>query len=199
LSNLDAKLRLEARAFIKHLQREVGVTGVYVTHDQSEAMALADRIVIMQAGRIMQAGTPLEIYRRPANTFVASFIGNPPMNLLPCRIDANMVVIADEFPVSAAVFNLPTKPSGESLTLGIRPEHIRIETASTPEGIPGDVYVVQTLGSESLIIVRVASPNGEHLISVRLFGDEVPELPPKVWLVTDYTRAFFYGADGELA
>ena len=197
LSNLDAKLRLEARAFLKHLQRQVAVTGVYVTHDQSEAMALADRIVIMQAGRIMQAGTPLEIYRRPANTFVASFIGNPPMNLLPCRIDsaANMVVIADEYPISAAAFTLPAKSSGESLTLGIRPEHIRIESSSTPDGIPGSVYVLQTLGSESLVIVRV----GEHLISVRLFGDEVPELPPQVWLVPDYTRAFFYDADGELA
>src|SRR5688572_28342143 len=77
LSNLDAKLRLEARAFLRHLQREVGVPGVYVTHDQSEAMVLADRIVIMNAGRIMQAGTPLDIYRHPANTFVASFIGHP--------------------------------------------------------------------------------------------------------------------------
>jgi ABC-type sugar transport system ATPase subunit len=196
LSNLDAKLRLEARAFLKHLQREVGVTGVYVTHDQSEAMALADRIVIMQAGRIMQAGTPLEIYRRPTNTFVASFIGNPPMNLLPCHLDnsANTVVIADKFPISAAAFTLPTKSSSETLTLGIRPEHIRIETAPTAEGIRGDVYVVQTLGSESLIIARV----GEHLISVRVFGDEAPELPPQVWLVPDYMRAFFYGADGEL-
>src|SRR5690606_29316094 len=194
LSNLDAKLRLEARAFLKHLQREVGVTGIYVTHDQSEAMALADRIVIMNAGRIMQAGTPLEIYRRPANTFVASFIGNPPMNLLPCRIDGNTVLIAGVYPISAASFNLPAKSSGESLTLGIRPEHIRLEPASTPEGIPGDVYVVQTLGSESLIIVRV----GEHLISIRLFSYEVPELPPKVWLVQDYTRAFFYGENGDL-
>jgi ABC-type sugar transport system ATPase subunit len=150
----------------------------------------------MNAGRIMQAGTPLEIYRRPANTFVASFIGNPPMNLLPCRIDegARTVVIADEFPVSAATFALPAKSGGETLTLGVRPEHIRIETAQTQDGIHGDVYVVQTLGSESLVVVRV----GDQLISVRLFGDEAPELPPHVWLVPDYTRAFFYGADGEL-
>ncbi len=193
LSNLDAKLRLEARAFLKHLQREVGVTGIYVTHDQSEAMALADRIVIMSKGKIMQQGTPLEIYRRPANTFVASFVGNPPMNLLPCRVDAaaRTVLIADEFPVSAADFGAV---SAQAITLGVRPEHIRIATESAPNGIAGDLYVVQTLGSESLVIVRV----GELLISVRLFGDEVPDLPPKVWLVPDYSRAFFYDADGDL-
>lgn len=196
LSNLDAKLRLEARAFLKHLQREVGVTGVYVTHDQAEAMALADRIVIMNAGRIMQAGTPTEIYRRPANTFVASFIGNPPMNLLPCRIDeaARKVVIADTFAIPAGGFSLPKTAGNETLTLGIRPENIHIETEQKPDAIPGDLYVVQTLGSESLVLARV----GEHLISVRVFGDEPPQLPPKLWLVPDYTRSFFYGADGEL-
>ncbi len=197
LSNLDAKLRLEARAFLKHLQREVGVTGIYVTHDQSEAMALADRIVIMNAGRIMQVGTPLDIYRHPANTFVASFIGNPPMNLLPCRIDDSegKVLVADEFPISAATFTLPSTQRGEMLMLGVRPEHIHIETAPTPEGIRGDVYVMQTLGSESLVVVRV----GDHLVSVRVFGDDPPDLPAQVWLVPDYTRAFFYGEDGELA
>ena len=196
LSNLDAKLRLEARAFLKYLQREVGVTSVYVTHDQSEAKALADQIVIMNAGRIMQAGTPLEIYRRPANTFVATFIGNPPMNLLPCRIDeaARTVVIADEHTISAASFTLPSAKAGETYMLGVRPEHIRVEPEPTPEGIEADLYVVQPLGSESLIILRV----GPHLVSVRTFGDDVPDLPPKVWLVPDYARAFFYGPDGEL-
>lgn len=195
LSNLDAKLRLEARAFLKHLQQEVGVTGVYVTHDQSEAMALADRIVIMNAGKIMQVGTPLEIYRRPANTFVASFIGNPPMNLLPCRVDeaANKVVIAGDYPISAAAFSLPHGRTG-NLTLGIRPEHIRIETSPTPEGIAGQLYVVQTLGSESLVVVHV----GDHLVSVRVFGDDVPRLPRDLWLVPDYTRAFFYDETGDL-
>jgi ABC-type sugar transport system ATPase subunit len=196
LSNLDAKLRLDARAFIKHLQREVGVTGIYVTHDQAEAMALADRIVIMNAGKIMQVGSPLEVYRRPATTFVAAFIGNPPMNLLPCRIDApaRMVVVADGFRVNASAFSLPSAQRGERFTLGVRPEHIRIETEATSEGIPGEVYVVQTLGSESLVVVRV----GDQLISVRLFGDDLPALPKQVWLVPDYTRAFFYSSDGDL-
>ncbi len=197
LSNLDAKLRLEARAFLKYLQRDMAVTGVYVTHDQSEAMALADRIVIMNAGRIMQAGTPLEVYRRPANTFVASFIGNPPMNLLPARVDeaANQVVVAGEFAVGAALFNAPFgQHSGATLTLGVRPEHIRIETTPVPDSLRGELYVIQPLGSETLVLVRV----GEHLVSVRLFGDEVLVLPEQLWLVPDFSRAFFYDAEGEV-
>ncbi len=88
LSNLDAKLRLEARGFLKHLQHEIGVTTVYVTHDQAEAMALADRIAIMENGKVVQVGTAQEVYRRPQTVFVASFLGNPPMNLLPCHVDS---------------------------------------------------------------------------------------------------------------
>jgi multiple sugar transport system ATP-binding protein len=196
LSNLDAKLRLEARAFLKHLQHEMGVTGVYVTHDQSEALALADTIVIMSAGKIMQAGTPTEIYRQPANTFVASFIGNPPMNLIPCQFDAGAGVIAvdGEYAVPASAFTLPANLPNTAITLGVRPENIHIETEATPNGIPGKVYVVQPLGSESLIMVRV----GEHMVTVRTFGDDIPVLPENVWLVPDYSRSFFYGADGDL-
>ncbi|HZJ10498.1 MAG TPA: ABC transporter ATP-binding protein, partial [Trueperaceae bacterium] len=89
LSNLDAKLRLEARGFLKHLQKELGVTAVYVTHDQAEAMALADRIAVMDHGRIVQFGAPLEVYHRPATTFVASFLGSPPMNLVPVSVELN--------------------------------------------------------------------------------------------------------------
>ena len=87
LSNLDAKLRLDARGFLKHLQNELKITAVYVTHDQAEAMALADRIAIMDTGKVIQVGTPQEVYRKPETIFVASFLGNPPMNLLPCKLD----------------------------------------------------------------------------------------------------------------
>jgi len=86
LSNLDAKLRLDARGFLKHLQNELEITSVYVTHDQAEAMALADRIAIMDHGKVVQVGTPQEVYRKPRTIFVASFLGNPPMNLLPCKL-----------------------------------------------------------------------------------------------------------------
>ncbi len=194
LSNLDAKLRLDARAFLKHLQGEMGVTSIYVTHDQAEAMALADRIVVMYSGQIMQVGSPLEIYRRPANTFVASFIGSPPMNLLPCEIVDNQLFVRSEdkmLPVSNV--SVPPNAAAESkLTLGIRPEDITVTT--TEGGIPARRYVTQPLGGESLIVVRV----GEHLVSIRVFEDEPPQLPEQVWLSLDNSRVFFYGTDGEL-
>lgn len=198
LSNLDAKLRLEARAFLKHLQQEVGITAVYVTHDQAEAMALADKIVVMRAGDIMQAGTPLEIYREPANTFVASFIGNPPMNLLPCSLDDGRIHLsAGEASQSLTIdpVYLPDKLTvGSHFTLGIRPEHMHIQPAASPDAIHGQLYVTQTLGGEALVIVRL----GEHLLTIRLFEDEAPSLPPDVYLSVDPERLFFYDADGTL-
>lgn len=198
LSNLDAKLRLEARAFLKYLQREVGVTAVYVTHDQAEAMALADRIVVMQSGRIMQVGTPQEIYRRPANTFVASFIGSPPMNLLPCRLKGDQLLIEgtqDRAMLSVGDIPLPADLDRDmTFTLGVRPEHITPHSAPLPGSLAGQLYVTQTLGSETLLIVKL----GEHLLSVRIFGDDLPQLPEQVWLRFDPGRVFFYDAEGAL-
>ncbi len=196
LSNLDAQLRLEARTFLKRLQLEFGMTGVYVTHDQSEAMALADRIVVMNRGQIMQVGTPLEIYRQPANTFVASFIGTPAMNLLSCRLDhaANTIVL-NESDIRLAADSLPLPASaGRVATLGIRPEHLHIAAEPTLNSIPAEVYVTQTLGSETLVVMRAAG----SLISVRLFGDEPPSLPDRVWLVPNQQHLFFYDENGEL-
>ncbi len=196
LSNLDAKLRLEARAFIKHLQREVGVTAVYVTHDQSEAMGLADRIVIMNAGKIMQVGKPLEIYRHPVNTFVASFIGNPPMNLLPCTQDTATRTITFENGVTLRpdpFTALKTLLPGERMYLGIRPENISISTEPDDNALPAELYAVQPLGGEALINARV----GDQLLSVRVFEDEPPQLPQQIWLKPDFARAFYYSADDE--
>jgi len=191
LSNLDAKLRLEARAFLKYLQREVGVTGVYVTHDQSEAMALADRIVVMSAGKIMQVGTPLEIYQKPANQFVAAFIGSPPMNLLHIVPDeaARVLKIAEHVIPMREDFALASK----ARVIGVRPEHLKIHTQPIEGGLSGKVYVTQPLGGETLILVRV----GEELISARVFGDEPPELPEQVWLMPDMARLHYFGEDGE--
>ncbi len=200
LSNLDAKLRVEARAFLRHLQHEVGVTTVYVTHDQAEAMALADRIAVMAAGRIMQRGAPLDVYRRPANTFVASFIGNPPMNLLDCTVDmrARQLVFNDgQATLDLAVLQTPLGDhlqDRDAITVGIRPEHITISTEPTPTGLPGQIYVTQPLGGESLVVAQV----GETLVSVRLFQDEPPALPDSIWLSLDPERTFFYDANGEL-
>jgi multiple sugar transport system ATP-binding protein len=196
LSNLDTKLRLDARAFLKHLQRAVGVTSIYVTHDQAEAMGLADRIVVMNAGRVMQVGTPMDIYRRPANTFVAAFIGNPPMNLIPCRVDTTQRVIGFEtgetipLPLAQTNFSSPE----QSLTLGIRPEHIIIHNQFVEGTIAGRLYVTQMLGSEILYLIYV----GEHLISVRVITDDSIEVPEHVWLELRPEHIFFYDSNGDL-
>jgi len=192
LSNLDAKLRLEARAFLKYLQQDVGVTAVYVTHDQAEAMSLADRIVVMNNGHIMQIGTPHEIYRTPANTFVASFIGSPPMNLLDCRADGRRILVTHGGETSAMDLGLAVPDRAH--TLGIRPEHIHLHTEPIPDSLPAALYVTQMLGSESLVLVRV----GDQVISVRIFGDEIPTLPARLWLTFDPQRLFFYDAEGDL-
>lgn len=199
LSNLDAKLRLEARAFLKHLQQEVGVTAVYVTHDQAEAMALADRIAVMNYGVIMQLDDPLEVYRRPANTFVAGFIGSPPMNLLPCEVDINAgkVIFEQDTVLDISEYRQrwdSVVKNGHKFTLGVRPENIAISTSQIGDGIPSRVYVVQPLGGEWLVVTRV----GSELVSVRLFQDEKPELADVVWLKFDLERTFLYDQNGEL-
>jgi ABC-type sugar transport system ATPase subunit len=198
LSNLDAKLRLEARAFLKHLQREVGITAVYVTHDQAEAMALADKIVVMKSGRIMQVGTPLEIYRQPVNTFVASFIGSPAMNLLPCRMEAGRLhVLAGGTAQSISIdgVRLPSAlTTGSAFTLGIRPEHIQLQTAPAENSLKGRLYVTQTLGGEALVIAQI----GDLLVTVRLFQDEAPPLPDELYLSLAPERLFFYDQNGQL-
>ncbi len=196
LSNLDTKLRLEARAFLKHLQRSVGVTSVYVTHDQAEAMAMADRIVVMNQGRIMQVGTPVEIYREPANTFVASFIGSPPMNLLSCKIDASARRAVFATGDSINIAGLPNLPARTDMqvTLGVRPEFVTLHESPVENTIPATLYVTQMMGSETLVVLHV----GESIVSVRLTTDEVPDLPSQLWLEFNPTRMFFYGPDGEL-
>jgi multiple sugar transport system ATP-binding protein len=200
LSNLDAKLRLEARSFLKHLQHELGVTTVYVTHDQAEALALADRIAVMDCGKVMQMGAPLEVYHRPRTVFVASFLGNPPMNLLPCHLDlANRRVWVNGAALSLEGIpqwdNLATRLcDGEELILGIRPEHLTLDVHETAPAVPGAVYVTEPLGAESLVILLV----GDRTVSVRLFTDDPPRLPSQVWIKVDPNRLFLYRASGEL-
>jgi ABC-type sugar transport system ATPase subunit len=199
LSNLDAKLRFESRGFLKHLQKELQITTVYVTHDQAEAMALADRIAIIDHGKIAQVGSPQEVYLRPQNVFVASFLGSPPMNLLPCKINlAKKQVIINgsqidliQVPQITGMKDLVTE--GEELIMGIRPEHISLFTEETPQTFPAEWYVTQPLGSEVLITLQV----GETSLSVQLFTDEPPVLPKRVWLKPDPKRILLYrAADG---
>ena len=159
LSNLDAKLRVSTRAQIKNLQSRLKVTTVYVTHDQIEAMTLADRVVVMNAGRIQQVGTPTDIYNHPANTFVASFIGSPAMNLIAGRMQGGVF----EGP-GIRVAGLPQAASG-NVTLGFRAEDASI----VPQGgqIAAPVYSIELLGEASMITWRI----GEGLVSVKTNKD----------------------------
>ncbi|WP_146589356.1 ABC transporter ATP-binding protein [Puniceibacterium confluentis] len=154
LSNLDAKLRTQMRAEIKRLHKRLGATSIYVTHDQVEAMTLADRIVVMHDGRIEQIGSPMELFLNPANTFVAGFLGSPPMNMVEAKI-----VAGDQGPVAefdgqrVPLAKVPSLQNavGQEVILGIRPEFVTVADETVPGRIGIDVDLVETLGSEALI------------------------------------------------
>jgi sn-glycerol 3-phosphate transport system ATP-binding protein len=148
LSNLDAKLRVQMRVEIKKLQRSLGVTSIYVTHDQVEAMTLSDQLVVMNGGRIEQIGLPTEIYRRPLTTFVASFIGSPPMNMLNGEIMRGQVVIGD---LRLAAPDLPKGlADGTKVTIGLRPEDIVVADARD-RSITANIEFVEELGATRLL------------------------------------------------
>ena len=154
LSNLDARLRLEARTFLKRLQRELGITTVFVTHDQAEALALADRMAVMKDGRIQQIGTPREVFDHPANVFVASFIGSVPMNLVPARINEGMVVVARQ-QISAPDGVRTDTLADQELTWGCRPEYCTITYSNEPNTLQGVVHVTENLGASQLITIAL--------------------------------------------
>ncbi|MBM3591925.1 MAG: sn-glycerol-3-phosphate ABC transporter ATP-binding protein UgpC [Alphaproteobacteria bacterium] len=149
LSNLDAKLRVQMRSEIKDLHQRLKVTTVYVTHDQIEAMTMADKIVVMNHGRIEQAGAPLELYDRPANLFVAGFIGSPAMNMLPGRIKDGKFI--DGGGTSWPLPPVHAGREGAEVVYGIRPEHLRLD----PNGIQATIQVVEPTGSETQVILRI--------------------------------------------
>lgn len=147
LSNLDAKLRVQMRTEIKQLHHRLNTTIVYVTHDQIEAMTMADKIVVMRDGIIEQIGSPLELYDRPVNMFVAGFIGSPSMNFIP-GIVQNGEFCAD----NAIRLPLPSNVSTAAVTYGVRPEHLKIGE----NGFPAKVVVIEPMGSSTQIVAKVA-------------------------------------------
>jgi sn-glycerol 3-phosphate transport system ATP-binding protein len=156
LSNLDAQLRVQMRVEIKRLQQELGTTSLYVTHDQVEAMTLADRLIVMNAGNVDQIGPPLELYEKPATTFVAGFIGSPAMNLVPGELTSNGVAIGD------AVLPLPARPAaqGRTVTVGLRPEHLSLAVDGP---LPLTTELLERLGADTIVHGRL--PNGVRLVA----------------------------------
>lgn len=159
LSNLDAKLRTQMRAEIKRLHKRLGVTSIYVTHDQVEAMTLADRIVVMCDGRIEQVGTPMDLFNHPKNIFVASFIGSPPMNQIAAEIDVQDGKLFAKFGENSlelpALKDLTANDKGRKVTLGIRPEHIMTEPDAGTSAVGVELDLIETLGSEALLHTTV--------------------------------------------
>ena len=174
LSNLDAALRVGMRGELIKLHHRLGATMIYVTHDQVEAMTMGDRICIMNGGKVVQIGAPLEVYRRPADTFVASFLGSPPTNLIPSRFNSDALHVGEA--------RLPMQRSSvENPIFGIRPEDIRIHSG-IDSGAPhahGEVLAVEPLGAETLLRVRLAGVAGDVMVRgprsvAAKVGDRVP-------------------------
>jgi ABC-type sugar transport system ATPase subunit len=178
LSNLDAKLRIEMRVEIKRLHREAKATTVYVTHDQTEALTLSSRVAIMERGMLIQAAPPQEIYRRPANLFVADFIGSPTINLIPGKIVRKSEGIFFE----GEALSLPAPAlgahAGTLVTAAVRPEEIRIETGENGDAVPGEVYAVLPAGAETIVQVR----REDRIFNVRVMGETSLDIGERVLL-----------------
>jgi ABC-type sugar transport system ATPase subunit len=160
LSNLDAKLRLQMRGELKRLQRQLATTTVYVTHDQAEAMTLGNRVAVMNQGRLQQFDTPLEIYNRPANRFVAEFVGNPGMNFIDGRVDLSQRLFVGNgvsLTLTEELLEQANRVRLETYTLGVRPENVRVSTAQEDHWMPVTVYVTELMGSAPRRAIRFSS------------------------------------------
>jgi multiple sugar transport system ATP-binding protein len=174
------------RGELKHLQQQLGTTTVYVTHDQAEAMTLGHRVAVMNKGTLQQFAAPLEIYQRPANRFVAEFVGNPGMNF----IDGDF--IGHTFSAPSITLTLPDqqRPATESrrLTLGVRPEHMRVSAIANDGWTPATVYVTELMGNEVFVVLELS---GQRVVA-RAPGDFRAETGSPVWIEFDPAQVRFF-------
>ena len=190
LSNLDAKLRVQMRLEIKELQRDLGVTSLYVTHDQVEAMTLADRMIVMNAGVAEQIGAPMEVYSNPQTTFVGGFIGSPPMNFLsPKAFSGNAAKKS-----KTTLNRIAGRQNGEDITIGIRPEHMNVSTKAHAV-LGGTLRYVEPLGAETL--VHLDLPDGEQLTIRQDDFEGLPDPGADIFVGFDPETACVFGADGQ--
>jgi len=184
LSNLDAKLRVQMRAEIKELHQRLGTTTVYVTHDQVEAMTMADRIVVMRDGNIEQIGSPLELYDQPANMFVGGFIGSPAMNFLAGSVAGGGFLLAD-----GTLLPLPEGASDQAVHYGVRPEHLSLD----PEGVPAEVVVIEPTGAETMVVARIGDQQIHGIFRERLSV----EPGTRIRVAPDVDKIHLFAASGE--
>ena len=177
LSNLDAKLRVQTRTQIASLQRRLGVTTVYVTHDQTEALTMGDRIVVLKDGILQQVGTPRELYEAPANIFVAGFIGSPAMNFVPAKVVEGGIQFGNAVgQVDSTTFN---NAKGHSVTVGVRPEDLVITKG---KGLEVEIDVVEELGADGYLYGRAVIDGNDHNVVVRVDGRNHPNRGDKVFV-----------------
>jgi multiple sugar transport system ATP-binding protein len=199
LSNLDAQLRVHTRGELKRLQSELAVTTIYVTHDQAEAMTLADQVAIMRDGLLQQMGPPREIYDRPANRFVGAFLGSPGMNFLRGalqRENGSLDWITDgqrvPLPTDWATL-VDAAETQKEVLLGVRPENVAVLSSETAGTLPAEVYVSEALGNETLVRLRVG---GQELVA-RADASYEPEAGERVWVQPDLRRAHLFSGETE--
>ncbi len=199
LSNLDAKLRTETRAQIVQLQRQLGVTTIYVTHDQTEAMTMGDRIVVLNGGKIQQLGTPLELYQRPANRFVAEFIGSPPMNFLSVSYRGQQLHCgAWAWDVPLAWRSSLAAYEHKSLIFGVRPESLHLSSES-PNHLPVKVVLVEALGHETSLAVEVILNSESQAWRVRAGAGLRVSVGDQLWLSLGETGIHLFDPETGLA
>jgi multiple sugar transport system ATP-binding protein len=184
LSNLDAKLRGHMRAELKHMQNSLGITTIYVTHDQIEAMTLAHRVAILEKGVLQQLATPAEIYNNPANLFVAQFIGSPPMNIVKGTLDGA------HFMAHGEKIAVPVSGKVGSAVLGVRPEDCSI--ASVQKGdLPAEIYTTELIGDHTLVTVKA----GQDMLTVKAAKDFFAKSGEKVGVMLPKDKLFVFNAD----
>ncbi len=203
LANLDAKLRLEMRVELKHLQKDLGQTLVYVTHDQIEAMSMADRIAVLNKGVLQQCDVPENIYRLPANRFVATVVGSPPMNFLNCAIGARnggvevrhasfSFAAGADHPLATSLASLPALP--ERALLGVRPEDIRVyDAAPAGHAMPAEVSVLEPLGQETIVDLKL----GSEIVKASVPPTQVLRERQSVWMAFDAGKLHLFDAATE--
>ena len=193
LSNLDAQLRDDTRAELKQLHARVGITTVYVTHDQVEAMTLADRIVVLNEGKIQQIGSPQAVYAHPVNRMVASFLGNPPMNIIPASYqDGNFLILnQQQLPVTPKIQQQLQPNLGQSFELGIRPEHITIAASTaTSDTFQVIVDLVEPLGRE--ILIKAYAPDSNISLNLLADGSWLGKKGDRLEITFDLDRLFVF-------